>query len=218
MGRHVDVMRRYPKAKRDLDARKSTIKEEHRAVARQFGEEFFDGERLYGYGGFGYDGRWKPVAEDFRSHYGLAEDAAILDVGCAKGYMMRDFIEGMPKATVKGIDVSQYAYDKADPVAQPHMQVASAEKLPFPDNSFDLVISVTTIHNLPMERCKQALKEVMRVTRKDAFITLDAWRNDIEEERMKAWNLTALTYMHVDDWLTLFQEVGYTGDYDWFIP
>ena len=35
--------------------------------------------------------------------------------------------------------------------------------------------------------------------------------------RMMKWNLTALTYMHVDDWVKLFEEVGYKGDYYWFI-
>ena len=39
-----------------------------------------------------------------------------------------------------------------------------------------------------------------------------------EKERMEAWNLTALTYLHVDEWINLFNEVGYTGDYYWFIP
>ena len=35
---------------------------------------------------------------------------------------------------------------------------------------------------------------------------------------MEAWNLTAKTVMHVDEWKSFFAEVGYTGDYYWFIP
>jgi ubiquinone/menaquinone biosynthesis C-methylase UbiE len=100
---------------------------------------------------------------------------------------------------------------------KPFIQVADAKKLPFPDKSFDLVICINTVHNLPLEECKQALREIQRVTRKDAFVTMDAWRNEAEHERLMKWNLTALTYMHVDDWKKLFEEVGYRGDYYWFI-
>lgn len=214
----VNVMRSYPRAKRALDERAKLIKEEHREIARQFDERFFDGDRLYGYGGYRYDGRWKPVVRDFKEDYGLAEDCSILDVGAGKGFMMHDFMESMPKAVVKGIDISEYAVSKAEGIAAPHLTVGNACELPFPDNSFDLVISINTVHNLPLDECKQALREIMRVTRRDAFIVVDSWTNEEEERRMKAWNLTALTYMHADDWEHLFQDVGYTADWDWFIP
>jgi hypothetical protein len=39
-----------------------------------------------------------------------------------------------------------------------------------------------------------------------------------EKRRMLNWNLTALTYMHVDDWKSLFKKIGYDRDYYWFIP
>ena len=100
---------------------------------------------------------------------------------------------------------------------RPFMQVANATDLPFEDNSFDLVIGINTIHNLPPEGCKQSLREIQRVTAKDAFITVDAWHNDSEREAMLKWNLTALSYMHVDDWIKFLYEAGYTGDYWWFI-
>jgi ubiquinone/menaquinone biosynthesis C-methylase UbiE len=100
---------------------------------------------------------------------------------------------------------------------QPFIQVANANNIPFPDHSFDLVICINTVHNLPLIDCKQALREIQRVTRRHAFVMNDAWRNDQEKESMLKWNLTALTYMHVDDWKKLYVEVGYTGDYYWFI-
>jgi len=214
----IDVMRSYPRSKRAIDERAKLITKEHRAVARQFGQEFFDGDRLYGYGGYKYDGRWKPVVIDFRDHYKLADDVAILDVGAGKGFMMHDFIELMPGATVKGTDISEYAVENADPVAKGHLEVGDCKDIKFPDDSFDLVISITTVHNLALEECKQSMREIMRVTRKDAFIVVDAWTNDEERERMMGWNLTALTMMHADDWEKMFAEVRYTGDWDWFTP
>ena len=141
----------------------------------------------------------------------------VLDVGCGKGFMLHDFKELMPNLTIAGIDISDYGIEHAMETVKPFLRVGNARELPYEDNSFDLVISINTIHNLPLEECKQALREIQRVTRQHAFITVDAWRTEEEHERMMKWNLTALTYMHVDEWKRLFEEVGYQGDYLWFI-
>ena len=98
------------------------------------------------------------------------------------------------------------------------MQVAGATKLPFEDKSFDVTVSINTVHNLEREECAKALQEIERVSRKGSFITVDAFRTAIEKERMYAWNLTAKTIMSVDEWVQFFEDVGYTGDYFWFIP
>lgn len=218
-GQEIDLMDRYPRSKRPIDERAALITDEHRRVARQFGREFFDGERLFGYGGYNYHPRfWQETVRRFRDHYGLADEASILDVGSGKGFMLHDFHELMPRATLAGIDISQYAYESAMPSVKPVLQVGCASKLPFEDRSFDLVISINTVHNLPLAECKQALREIERVGRGRAFVTVDAWRTEAERERLTKWILTALTYMHVDDWKRTFAEVGYGGDYYWFIP
>jgi len=214
----INLMDQYPRSKRPIEERANLITEKHRAIARQFGKEFFDGDRLYGYGGYSYHPRfWQATVKRFRDYYHLAEDASVLDVGCGKGFMLHDFKELMPKLTIAGIDISKYAIENAKETVKPFLRVADAKKLPFKDKSFDLVISITTIHNLPRADCKQALREIQRVSRKHAFITVDAWRSEEEHKHMEQWNLTALTYMHVDDWEKLFKEAGYTGDYYWFI-
>ena len=104
------------------------------------------------------------------------------------------------------------------PEVSDSMSVGNANNLEFPDNTFDLVISINTIHNLNLNECKKSLKEISRVSKKDSFIIVDSWNNSEEEKRMKAWNLTAITYMGADDWLKIFEEVNYQGDFDWFIP
>jgi SAM-dependent methyltransferase len=214
----IDLMDQYPQSSRPIDERAQLITEEHHAVARQFGKEFFDGDRLYGYGGYNYHPRfWQATVRRFRDHYALADDASILDVGCAKGFMLHDFKELMPNATVAGIDISEYAIGNAIETVKPFVRVGNASKLPYEDNAFDLVISINTVHNLPLIECKQARSEIQRVTRSHAFVVVDSWRTEEEHERMLSWNLTAFTYMHVEDWEMLFDEVGYTGDYHWFI-
>jgi len=214
----INLLNQYPSSKRPIEERAKLITDEHRAVARRFGKEFFDGDRLTGYGGFTYHPRfWTDTVKQICDYYNLASDSWVLDVGCGKGFMIYDFMLHMPDLNIRGIDIAEYAIDNAKPETQPYLQVANAKALPFEDKSFDLVIAINTLHNLPIEESKQAFREIMRVTRKDAFVMNDAWRNDQERNAMLNWNLTALTYMHVDDWKKLFDEVGYTGDYYWFI-
>jgi len=214
----INLLDLYPRSKRPIEERGKLINEEHRKVARQFDKEYFDGDRLYGYGGYSYHPRfWQDTVKRFRNYYKLAEDASVLDVGCAKGFMLHDFKELMPKLTIGGIDISEYAIERAIETVKPFLRAGNAKELPYEDNSFDLVISINTVHNLSLEDCKQALREIQRVSRKHAFVTMDAWRTEEEREHLMKWNLTALTYMHVDDWKKLFAEVGYTYDFYWFI-
>lgn len=213
----INLMDQYPKSNRPIEERGQMVTEEHREIARLFGQEYFDGDRLHGYGGYNYHPRfWTATVKRFRDYYQLPEEVRILDVGAAKGFMMYDFKQLLPKATILGIDISEYAYENALPEMKPFLRIGNARELPFPDGYFDLVLSINTIHNLPLDECRQALREIQRVTGKNAFIMVDAWRTEEERERFLKWNLTAFTYMHVNDWVKLFHEAGYQGDYYWF--
>ena len=219
MGREVDLLVNYPKAKRDLAERAAGKTEDQRAIARQFGREFFDGDRSTGYGGFHYLPRfWQPVAPTFVNHWGLTSASSVLDVGCAKGFMLYDLAQAVPGITVAGIDVSEYAIEHAKPEVRDKVMVADARDLPFEDKSFDVVISINTVHNLDREECSKALQEIERVAKLGAFVTVDAYRDAAERSRMMDWNLTAKTIMSTDEWVDFFAESGYTGDYYWFIP
>ena len=219
MGQEIDLLVNYPKTKRNLDERAAEKTEADRAIARRFGKDFFDGDRRHGYGGFNYSSRfWQPVIPTFKEYWQLHSGSSVLDVGCAKGFMLHDLAELIPGITVKGVDVSEYAIQNSIEDMKPNVQVASAINLPFTDQSFDVVISINTVHNLERQECGKALQEIERVSRGKSFITVDAYRNKEEQERMYAWNLTAKTIMSVDEWIKFFDEVGYTGDYFWFIP
>lgn len=219
MGKEINLMINYPRSKRNVEDRGQNKSEEDRRIARQFGKDFFDGDRNVGYGGFNYNSRfWEPVVPDFQKHFDLKSGDSVLDVGCAKGFMLYDMQRLIPGLEVAGIDISQYAIENGHEGVKPFLQVGDARELPFEDNSFDAVISITTVHNFDRPECIMSLKEIERVSRRGAFITVDAYRNDEEKERMYAWNLTAKTILHVDEWRELFDEAGYTGDYYWFMP
>ncbi|MDD5687483.1 MAG: class I SAM-dependent methyltransferase [Elusimicrobia bacterium] len=213
----INLLGTYPKIKRDYDKRMAEKTPEIVNIAKQFGKDFFDGDRRCGYGGYKYDGRWKSVVKNMKEYYNLKDNVSILDIGCGKGFMLHDFKELIPESTIAGIDVSDYAISNAMASVKPFLKIANAEKLPYPDKSFDLVVSINSIHNLPIERLKVALREIQRVCRGNSYITIDAWHNDLEKENLFKWVLTAETMMHVNDWKKLFNEVEYTGDYWWFI-
>jgi SAM-dependent methyltransferase len=219
LGTEVDLLKNYPKPKRDLESRASTKTEEVRLIARQFGKDFFDGSREYGYGGFTYHPRfWELVVPSFQDFYKLSEKSKVLDVGCAKGFMMYDFSRLIPGIEIKGIDISEYAIDNSIEEMRTNVQCANATDLPFEDNSFDLVISINTIHNLEFKECSLALKEIERVSSSNSFITVDAYENEIEKKQMLDWNLTAKTILSTSEWKEFFKESGYSGDFYWFKP
>lgn len=220
LGNEVNLLDRYPQSARSgkVGERATLITSKQRELSRQFGYEYFDGDRMYGYGGYQYHPRfWQGVVRRIRDYYELADDASLLDVGCAKGFMLHDCKELMPELTIAGVDVSEYAIEHAMETVKPFVQVGNAKQLPFEDNSFDLVTAINSVHNLPLEECKQALREIQRVSRKHAFVQVDAYRTLEEKERLERWVLTCKTYMHVEEWKRLFAEIGYTGDYYWFI-
>jgi ubiquinone/menaquinone biosynthesis C-methylase UbiE len=215
----VNLLKNYPTTKRNLDQAAIERTEDVRKIARKFERDFFDGERKYGYGGLNYNPiYWTGVVKDFAEYYDLQDGSRILDVGCAKGFMLYDFHLFNPKYHLAGIDISKYAIENSKQEVSQFLNVGSCDDLPFEDNSFDLVISINTIHNLDLERCAKSLKEISRVSKKNKFIVVDAYRNETERERMYAWNLTAKTIMRDEDWVKFFNENNYNGEYSWFNP
>lgn len=178
---------------------------------------YFDGTRDNGYGGYRYDGRWKPVAADAVRRYNLRPGSRVLDVGCAKGFFLADLLEVCPGTHVRGIDVSAYAIRNAHETIRPFVSVGSADDLSeFPDHSFDFVCAMNSLHFLPPERTRAALCELMRVGKGgNYFIQVDAFTSEVERERLLAWAPIIKTVFSVEDWQRLFAEIGYDGDYYW---
>lgn len=223
MGQYVDLLRSLPKTKRDVAARAEGKDPEIVRVAKRYGWAYFDGPRKFGYGGYHYDGRWRSVASDIMDQYDLWHTGPlrILDVGCAKGFLVHDLQQLMHPdldCHVYGIDVSRYAvrhWPHPDVVGRLHL--GSAVDLPFPDKSFDLVLSINTLHNLPRAALITALREMRRVSRGSMFVQVDSYRTEEEKALFEQWVLTAETHGTPEFWLGLFEEAGYDGDYAWTI-
>jgi SAM-dependent methyltransferase len=216
LSREINLLARYPKAKRNVKARLGH-KEENRRIALQFGKEYFDGAREQGYGGYRYDGRWLPIAQDIIRHFGLKAADRVLDVGCGKGFLVKDLMKTCPGLEGFGLDISEYAVTHCEPEVVGRLHVGNAMRLPFPDRSFQAVISINTIHNLDRAGAIQALKEIERIAPGRAFVQVDAYRNPEERQVFEDWMLTARTYGMPADWREILREAGYTGDYFWTI-
>jgi SAM-dependent methyltransferase len=215
--REVDLMRRLPRPKRDVRTRNAGRTPENVAIACRFGREYFDGTREQGYGGYRYDGRWIPVAEDIVAHFRLRPGDRVLDVGCAKGFLVKDLLTVCPGLEVFGVDVSEYALLHCEPEVVGRLHLGSADRLPFPDASFAAVLAKDVLHNLERERCLQAVREVERLAPGRGYIQVDAYRTPEERALFLAWMLTAKTHDEPAGWVSLFAEAGYTGDYAWTI-
>src|ERR1700752_3047772 len=92
----VHLLAKLPQTKRNVKARATAKTPEMIAISREYGEAYFDGPREYGYGGYRYDGRWVPVARDFIEHFSLEPSDRVLDIGCAKGFLVKDFMIACP--------------------------------------------------------------------------------------------------------------------------
>jgi len=211
---YIDFLSAIHKStKRDYLARVTEYpKAEAAKLAKKFDFDYWDGDRKVGYGGFRYDGRWQKVAKAMVDHYSLKPGDKVLDVGCGKAFLLYDFTQVLPGVRVAGIDISRYAIDHAKEEVKPYLQVGSASKLPFDSGSFDLVISVTTLHNLYCYDFFDALKEIERVG-KNKYICVESYRNENEKVNLLYWQLTCEMFCTPDEWAWWFRHAGYTGDY-----
>jgi SAM-dependent methyltransferase len=204
----------HARTKRDYVARVlAGNKAEFATLAKRFGAEYWDGDRTTGYGGYHYDGRWFPVAQRLVEHYALRPGARVLDVGCGKGFLLFEFTRVLGEARVAGLDVSRYALEHAKPEVARRLVAGSAVSLPFPDRSFDLVVSINTLHNLQLPELHVALGEIERVSRGHKYIVMDSYRNEQEKVNLLYWQLTCECFFTPREWAFVLEQAGYTGDY-----
>lgn len=212
---YIDFLSPLHKAThRDYVARVTEFpKAEAARLAKQWGYDYWDGDRKTGYGGMKYDGRWRPVADAMAAHYEIKPGDRILDVGCGKAFLLFDFTQAVPGVEVTGLDISRYAIDHGKEEIRNRLVEGTAARLPFADDAFDLVISITTLHNLHCYDLAVALEEIERVSCRHKYICVESYRTEEEKANLLYWQLTCESFYTPEEWAWWFERTGYSGDH-----
>ena len=183
-------------------------------LAKGWGFDYWDGDRRVNYGGYRYlPGRWRPVADAMRDHYDLRAGQRVLDVGCGKGFQLVELMQSVPGLEVAGLDVSDYALEHAHEDVKPFLTQGSASALPYPDDHFDFVFSINTLHNLHTYDLELALRELQRVSKGPAYLCVESYRNEEEKANLLYWQVTCEAFYTPEEWAWWFKLTGYEGDH-----
>ena len=216
MGKLVNIATSlHESSKREYLARMVDDKVNCMKIAKQYGKDYWDGDRRYGYGGYNYmPGRWKPVAEALIQKYNLTNTSSVLDVACGKAYLLYEMKLLLPGLRVAGFDISRHGLADAKEEIKDSLFIHSAkDPYPFQDKEFDLVISLGCFHNLRIFELENALSETQRVG-KQGFVMLESYRNETELFNLQCWALTCESFFDKDEWIWLYKDFGYEGDYE----
>ena len=183
-------------------------------LAKKFDFDYWDGDRRICYGGYRYlEGRWEKVARAMAEHYELPAKPKILNIGCGKGFLLYDFLKVIPDAEIYGIDSSSYALANSKEEIRDRLQLGNATALPWPDDHFDLVISINTLHCLPAQELDPALRETERVGKKNKYLCVESYRNEQEKANLLYWQVTCEAFNTPEAWQWWFKHTGFSGDH-----
>jgi len=216
MGKLVNIVTSlHESSQREYLSRMIDNKANCMMIAKQYEKDYWDGDRRYGYGGYKYlSGRWKPVAEELIKRYNLTNESSVLDVGCGKGFLLYEMKLLLPGLRLAGFDISQHGLADAKDEIRDSLFIHQAQDLyPFDDNEFDLVISLGCFHNLRIFELEKALVETERVG-KQGYVMLESYRNELELFNLQCWALTCESFFDVNEWIWLYNNFGYQGDYE----
>ncbi len=209
---HKSTKRNYLERVNDKEFPKSKAA----TLAKKFDFEYWDGDRRINYGGYKYiPGRWAIVAQEMITTYNLKSNAKILDIGCGKGFLLYEFRKLLPECEIFGIDISEYAVNNSHEKVRENLTVGSACNLPFNSKTFDLVISINTLHNLYCFDLFSALKEIERVAKINKYVCVESYRNEEEKANLLYWQVTCEAFNNPKEWEWWFNQSGYTGDYSY---
>lgn len=212
----VNFWKYYPKSNRkNISNLRVKVSSKLRKKLQKFPKEYFDGKRSHGYGGYYYNPKYfKKIVKAMIRHYKLNNKSKILDIGCAKGFMMYEFKKALPGCEIKGIDISAYCKKKAIKKIKKFIKIGTCEKLPYPNKYFDFVVSISTIHNVKKSGIIESLKEIVRVSKRNSFIRVKAYKNLKEKKFIDEWNVVAKSNLSISEWKNLFKQTKYEGDFD----
>jgi len=208
------ITNHHKQTKRDYLARVNKINKSEAAIkAKKWDFDYWDGSRDVNYGGYYYDGRWEPIAKKIIDFYKIKPGNKILDIGCGKGFLLYELKKQVPGVIIRGLDISSYAIKNAKEEVKEYLEIGDANKLPYYDKEFDLVLSVNTLHNLYCFDLFSALQEIERVGKEKKYLCVESYRNETEKVNLLYWQVTCEAFFNTDEWKWIFNQNNYRGDY-----
>ena len=150
------------KAKVNRNVKRSV---KNKLAAWKLDKEYYDGDRNNGYGGFKYDGRWKKLLPKIIKRYRLTKKSKFLDLGCKKGFLLKDLNILIPGIKSFGIENHSYALKKAVK-CKSKLILADYYKIPFKNKYFDFVIAFNSLYMQNLGDVIKSLKEIKRISKK----------------------------------------------------
>ena len=215
--KEINFWKYYPKNnddRKNISKIRVKISNKLKKKLQKFPKEYFDGDRAHGYGGYYYNKKFfRKIVKRMIKYYKLNNSSKILDIGCAKGFMMYEFKKYLPNCEIKGIDISRYCKLRAMEKIKKYIKVGTCEKLPYTNKYFDFVVSISTIHNVNKSGIERSLREIIRVSKKNSFIRVKGYSNLREKKEIDDWNIVAKSNLSQKNWIKIFKKTGYMGDY-----
>ena len=205
----------HTSTKRNYLSRMNDNKVKCMKKANKFDYNYWDGNRKYGYGGYKYiPGRWSKVAKKIIRNYKLNSKSKILDVGCGKGFLLKEIKNILPGIKIVGFDISKYAIKNSHPDIKKFLFKHDVRKrFPFKKKYYDLVISINTLHNLSLYDLSFALMECQRVA-KNKYVVVESYRNEEELFNLQCWALTCKSFFSPEEWKWIFKKNSFNGDFE----
>ena len=183
-------------------------------LAKKWDYDYWDGDRRINYGGYKYiEGRWEKLATALFEYYNLPVNSKVLDIGCGKGFLMFDMLKIRNDLDLYGLEISNYAIQNSKEEIKEKIIHGNANNLPWPDNYFDLVISITTLHNLYNFDLFKSLQEIERVSKSNKYICVESYRNEEEKANLLYWQVTCEAFNTPEEWKWWFKKTNYNGEY-----
>ncbi len=210
MGKHFDIgYFKKPIKVRGKVAKERTVL--NKIKAWELGKDYYDGNRLNGYGGFKYDGRWLKMLPKIIKKYKLTKNSKVLDLGCKKGFLLKDLNILLPGIKTVGIENHAYALKKSVKCQSKLIQ-SEYYKIPYKNKHFDFVIAFNSLYMYNLGDVIKSLKEIERVSKK-SYIVLASGENDKERNKFYKWTLIGTSILLQKEWKKLFKDIGFKGDY-----
>ena len=210
MGKHLDIgyFKKKIKVRSKVAKKRSVI---NKINAWQLEKKYYDGNRLDGYGGFKYDGRWLKLLPKLIKKYKLTNKSKVLDLGCKKGFLLKDLNILLPGIKSYGVENHPYPLKKSVKCNSKLIE-CQYYNLPFKNKYFDFVIAFNSLYMQNLGDVIKSLREIERVSKK-SYVILASGENDNERNKFYRWTLIGTTILLKKEWKKLFKKIKFKGDY-----